>query len=78
MNLAYSYCSKSSRGALLLCKVLVGKSHDMKGVGDHGCQRRPNFDSHVSNANGTGPEAQQIVVFEKEQVLPVYRIVFNP
>jgi hypothetical protein len=104
-------------GALLLCKVLVGKgqfhpigythphlptasppslihndrhaafvsvlqwtlsrgmSHDMEGVRQPGCQRQPNFDSHVSNAQAHS-KSQEIVVFEPEQVLPAYRIKF--
>jgi hypothetical protein len=42
----------------------------MKSKQQTGCQRQPNFDSHV----GTDSENQEIVVFEPEQVLPVYRI----
>jgi hypothetical protein len=45
----------------------------MKGVRQPGCQRQPNFDSHISDV--LADKAQQMVVFEKEQVLPVYRIV---
>jgi hypothetical protein len=37
-----------------------------------GCQRQPNFDSHVSNI--AAGWLQEIVVFEPEQVLPMYRI----
>jgi hypothetical protein len=45
----------------------------MQGVPRLGCQRQPNFDSHVSHAQ-LSPASQEIVVFEPEQVLPVYRI----
>jgi hypothetical protein len=45
----------------------------MKGEIQTGCQRQPNFDSHVSHSEH-GPEDQEIVVFKPEQVLPVYRI----
>jgi hypothetical protein len=47
----------------------------MAGVPQTGCRRQPSFDSHVSNAR-RAPKAQEIVVFEKAQVLPTYRIVF--
>jgi hypothetical protein len=46
----------------------------MKGEQQTGCQRQPNFDSHVSHAR-LPPVGQEIVVFDPEQVLPVYRIM---
>jgi hypothetical protein len=53
-----------------------GKSHDMQGQRQDGCPRHPNFDSHISHAQHP-PAAQEIVLFEPEQVLPVYRMAFS-
>jgi hypothetical protein len=46
----------------------------MKGKQQTGCQRQPNFDSHVSNSRSS-LHTQEIVVFEPAQVMPVYRIM---
>jgi hypothetical protein len=54
--------------------LIAGQSHDMQGKRQTGCQQQPNFDLHVSNAEVT-LEAQEIVVFEPAQVLPIYRII---
>jgi len=48
--------------------VLPGKVHDMHNVSDMGCPRHSNSDSHVSSA-----DMSTVVVFEPDQVLPVYR-----
>jgi hypothetical protein len=47
----------------------------MQGERQTGCQRQPNFDSHVSDTRHR-PHNQDIVAFEPAQVLPVYRISF--
>ena len=57
---------------LLLCKVLLGNSHDMRNLPKSGCPRNPGFDSHISSSI-LSPRSE-VVVFEPEQVLPVYRI----
>ena len=57
-------------GAVLLCRVLVGKSCTVPNMA--GPHRRVDYDSHRSDA-----EYRETVVFEPDQVLPVYCVAFR-
>jgi len=65
-------CKALNHGTMLMSMVLVGKSFIMHDMPEDGCSRKPDFDSHASDQQGT-----QIVIFEDTQVMPLYRVTVS-
>lgn len=59
--------------ALLVSRVLVGRSHVMDFKHDVGCPSRENVDSHVRDSS-----LGVVVIFDPAQTLPTYRVTLVP
>mmetsp|Transcript_12888 Transcript_12888/g.17264 ORF Transcript_12888/g.17264 Transcript_12888/m.17264 type:complete len:328 (+) Transcript_12888:64-1047(+) len=72
-HVSLAYC----KGAMLLCRVLLGKPYPMSNV-KVGAKLQAGYTSHINNnngvANGIGTE---VVIFDEAAILPIYQLQFT-
>ncbi len=67
---------------LLGCRILPGRSYDLTGdkrpeLTMVGMDKEPGFDSHRVNCQSKEGYGEEIVIFDQDQILPVYWIHYE-